>query len=686
MHSRSLQTLLIMALFQVSLPSYAEELAVADKQETFVSFIAKRRFEQTVSQSVTRIHPVDDKQINTLVASSPNTWTANAYAQQLLGIRSALKKTHQGCVNVYQSEDALPLSNGVFCQNNALSHGYLNNAGTLEIVRGPGTAFHGNHAVHGMINLLSPSFSEQTQTNIRLMSDFHQLHQAAIDHREQNMILQLFARDDAGFRDNNASKEHFLRVKAKQSGEKWQLEHKFSLNTIDEDIATPVVGENAYQDPSRKKENLNNEADVQATSFRYSTDFRFQPKSDSELIVTPFLRAIEQESFLTDIEGMPQQQQQYFSLGLQSVFIRPYSNSTQLSSGFDLDYSWGSILQRQDDEVSAALPNGEHFNFDLNSWDIAMFIQSDMQISQYWRMDIGLRLQNTRYDYSNKLSDGSVCTEAVVNCRYYRTQSSVESYFNWSPHLNLSWQISPNHFSVLNINKAFRTPHSDELYRLENGQIKADLDAEELLSAEWGFKGMAFNTLEYALMAFVMHKDHVIVKDSQRYWRDDMQTTHQGMELNIKYAVFEQLILSTALSFSRHRYDNNVQLFNSDTSLIKGKHIVQAPEQLHQISLTWLGNQQSLWQYQLELEAVYIGDYFLDSSNNTSYEGHTLTYMRYAQQLPQQWQINLAVINLLDVDYAELADLSISDDPSQREQRYIIGEPRQLRLSINKTF
>ena len=84
---------------------------------------------------------------------------------------------------------------------------------------------------------------------------------------------------------------------------------------------------------------------------------------------------------------------------------------------------------------------------------------------------------------------------------------------------------------------------------------------------------------------------------------------------------------------------------------------------------------------------MYLGRYYLDPQNSFSYDGHQLYHFRYLQQLHHGWEFGLALINLSDEDYADRADVTVTffNGPPQ-EERYFIGEPRNLRLSINKTF
>lgn len=649
---------------------------------------AARTAQSNISNSIATIDDIDLLQanhINEILTQSPGTWISRGNGQEsLTAIRSPVLTGGGSCNAFYVAEDNIPLRAPAFCNVNQLFDSNYEQAKSIEVLRGPGSAFQGNSAEHGVINILSPDFETQSSTRLKASYSSHQYRWLGIDHREDNWLLQAHATNDKGYKKDSGYTQEKLRFKGLQQGESWHITHNLNLANLDQQTAGYAVGKDAYKDPELKKSNGNPDIDAyrKAKSLRFSSDFRYRPKTDSEFILTPYLRTNEMKFLMHYLPGTPVEENGHHSLGLQSAFIRQYRDNIRLSSGFDIDYSRGFLKQTQQHaETNPLFPQGQQYDYDVNVMDIGMFVQADTQLSKHWELTTGLRLQNARYNYHNNLTAGSACSHEEA-CRYYRPESDKQGFFNWSPHVSLQYQYLTNNFSYIALSRGFRAPHTSDLYRLENGQAEANIRSEKIDSAELGFKGMMNNNLHYQISLFTMRKENVIIKTNQRERVDGQKTKHEGVELDLNYHIVEPLILSAAISYAKHQYNSNVRLFNSTTEDIKGNIIDTAPKQMYNVSLTWLNSDHS----QLQLEATYLGSYYLDSANDFSYPGHTLTNIRYDHQLPKGWTMNLALINATDVDYAERADITYGWPGNPSEERYFIGEPRNIRISLEKKF
>lgn len=651
------------------------------------SLSAERSLDLNISNSLISIENINERQtthINDVTFQSPGTWLSKGSGQEhLSAIRSPLLIQENACASFYLAEDHIPLQAPAFCNANTLSYANIEQAKSIEVLRGPGTAFHGNSATHGVINILSPDFEPETGTALGMMYGSHDMRQVSIDHRDEKKILQLWLSDDQGYKDDAAVEQEKLRFKTLQSGDKWTLVHALNINNLNQHSAGYIEGAYAYQDASRKKENSTAGAFLKNQSLRFSSDLRLQPNDKSTFIFTPYLRTNNTDFILHSVPGMPHQENSHNSLGFQSVFIRPYSENIRLSSGFDFDYSRGKLTQSQQQAgPSSAFPQGEHYDYSAIALDIGMFIQVDAKLSEKWQLTTGLRLQDTRYNYDNLLSDGSACIDTENNCYYYRPSDSRQHFYNWSPHFSLQWRFLQKHYSYISLSRGFNAPHTGDLYRLNAGQILDNINSQKVDAAEWGFKGEFSQGRSYQLSAFLMEKDNAIFNADNLYHLSGQQTHHQGIELAINYRIIDALLFSATGSLSRHEYANDITLAGIANPEIKNNDIDSAPQETYQAQLTWLPTASS----QLSIEGVYIGNYFLDTANDFSYAGHTLAHLRFQQQFSGDWTIQLALINALNEDYAEHADITAANPNTPSVERYIVGEPRNYRFSISKTF
>jgi outer membrane receptor protein involved in Fe transport len=382
--------------------------------------------------------------------------------------------------------------------------------------------------------------------------------------------------------------------------------------------------------------------------------------------------------------GTPLEENGHNSFGIQSAYAHTLSDTFNITTGIDIDYTKGYLKQTQEQAFSSLnFPIGKHYDYDVDILTTALFLQTDNRFLEKGLVTAGVRFENARYEYNNHLSDGKACLPAATNCRYSRPADDTLNFYNWSPKLSVSYEAWENNTFYTTLAEAYRAPETSELFRLEQNQQLANIDSEQMDSVELGLKGALFSRVTYQLSAYYMQKSNVIFKDSNRQNVDNQKTKHQGLEASINTLLTNQLLLSTQLSYGKHQYDSNVFLFGGNNSFIKNNIIDTAPRHLHNITLTWFATDAA----QLDIEGVYVGKYYLDSDNLYSYEGHTLTNLRFKYTLPQQWQVGLGITNITNEDYADRADVTVKTFSSPTpEERYFIGEPRSFRASVSKTF
>ncbi len=61
------------------------------------------------------------------------------------------------------------------------------------------------------------------------------------------------------------------------------------------------------------------------------------------------------------------------------------------------------------------------------------------------------------------------------------------------------------------------------------------------------------------------------------------------------------------------------------------------------------------------MDAVYVGEYFLDAANTATYPGHKVANLRLAWSPAKTWRATLRVDNLFDTRYADRADFAFGN-------------------------
>ena len=109
------------------------------------------------------------------------------------------------------------------------------------------------------------------------------------------------------------------------------------------------------------------------------------------------------------------------------------------------------------------------------------------------------------------------------------------------------------------VSQGFRAPQATELYRLQNGQVLAEIDSESVDNIELGLRGDG-PRFRYQISMYRMQKDNFIFLDTTRSNVDNGKTRHQGLEFESSFTLNDQISLSAAWTLARHRYDNNPAL------------------------------------------------------------------------------------------------------------------------------
>ncbi len=621
--------------------------------------------------------------ISEALAQSPSVWVSRGNGQEnLTAIRSPVYVGAGACGPFIMSEDGVSLRAPNFCNVNQLFDANYIQADGIEVLRGPGSEAYGSNAIHGIINVISPQFNAKPTTTITITDNSHGFNRYSADYRSHHFIAQAMHDDNKGYKDDSGYTQSKLRLKhLAQFNAEWSAVQNFNYMKLNQDTAGYSVGEDAYKDDSRKKENAKS-GFRKAESYRYAASFTFKPRENAVLQITPYLRSNDMEFSMHWLDPAITEQNGHNSAGLLSIFSRTYG-AWQVNTGFDFDYTDAYLTQTNAGPpiFGGKISTGKHYNFDVNAVSSAIFLNANYQLSQSWSYMAGVRFDYLRFDYINHLSNGAACDSsiAVEDCRFYRPDNTTDSFKEWSPRTSLTWKFSQNQFASVNVSQTFRAPQATELYRLEQGQKNSQIDSVRANNAELVFSGRLLS-LNYNLSAYYMKKKNVIIKNNDKINVDGQKTRHQGIEFSLEgWLINSNLELIASYAYGKHQYDSNPYLLFASGKNIKGNIMDTAPRHLGSAKLNWHVVNSSV----LGLEAVYLDNYYLNPDNTKQYKGHTLTNIYFNQLLPWNIEVSATVKNVFDIDYADRADIQPF---SGNTPRYFIGEPRSYQLSIAKTF
>jgi iron complex outermembrane receptor protein len=643
--------------------------------------IEKQLHEQSLAISVISqedIESIGHTHISQLLSQVPGVSISRGNGQEnLTAIRSGVLTGAGSCGAFYFAEDGIPLRGPGFCNVNELFDVNAEQAARIEVIRGPGTAVHGSNALNGVINVISrpPSNEAESRLSFEAGPDKYQRVKASYSDTNGKHGYRISAQGnhDDGFKDEAGYDQQKMNLRYDYHGDTWTIQSMLAASNLNQETAGYVLGEDAYKDSDRKRENPNPEAFRNNTSIRYYSRFEREGERDSRFVVTPYLRYTEMEFLQHFLPGTPLEENGEHSAGVQSAFYQDYSDNVTLYNGFDMEVTKAYLKQSQAQAtLFGRFPTGQQYDYEVDALYAAWFIGGDWQATNRTKVNFGGRYDIQFYDYNNLMIDGNTAADGSAcpsgSCRYARPADDKERFRNSSFNLGLIQNLSEHNDFIANAGHGFRAPQASELYRLQEQQVNASLDEESLNSIEIGLRGN-WNTFQYRVSTYWMHKNDVIIQDSNRRNINGGKTIDYGLEANFNWQITPNLMWQLQASYSKHQYGN-------DALTAQGNEIDTAPRQLAGTLLRW----SPFADTHLELEVQHQGKYFLEENNLYRYPGHTLSNIRWRQQYGEQLYSVLRINNLGNIDYAERADYAFDN------YRYFIGEPRAAYLELGINF
>jgi iron complex outermembrane recepter protein len=632
------------------------------------------------SETLALVSPIH---INEIMQRVPGAWISRGNGQEsIIALRSPVLTGAGSCGSFFTAADGISLRAPGFCNVNQLFDSNFEQAGRIEVIRGPATALFGSNAMHGVINVVSAAPSELLDHNLAIEAgpyDYYRSSYRYSDTSGQHGIsVSTNATHDGGYKDDSGYDQQKAIVRHDYQGQAWSFRTVLDTANLKQDTAGFIEGYDAYQDSDLKKSNPNPDAYRNAWSVRLYSAASKSLNDSSTLTLTPYLRANEMDFLQHFLAWQPVEENGHDSLGLRTS-IHTDTAALRWINGIDTEYTNGSLKETQDEDFNPGIPAGVHYDYQVDATVTAIYSQLRTQSDSRWELDGGVRLEYTNYEYNNQTGDGAPCSVEPSSCRFYRPADRADDFTDWSLNTGASYSLTTDHITYLRLARGFRAPDTSELYRLQSGQRSADLDSEKIDNMELGLRGTWPNTLRYDAALYYMRKDDVIFQDADRQNVSGAQTRHYGVELSMDYLLSENWSVGVDANYASHTYDNRIELQGTSGN-IQGNDVDTAPKAFGSARLEWdfssLANRNS----RAELEWVYLDSYYLEPENAHQYNGHSLLNLRITSDLTPRWTGGLRLTNLLDEDYAERADFGFG------EYRYFVGQPRGAYLEIRYQF
>ncbi len=605
--------------------------------------------------------------------------------ESLIALRSPVFTGGGACGEFLILEDSIPIRPLGFCNANELFEIDTEQARAIEVLRGPGGALYGSNAMHGTINVLPADPAEMPALGLTLDSGSDQYWRGRVSGAthlgDADYGLAALGTHDGGFRDHSGFDEYKLNAAAVNHLDNGTLTLRFSGSYLDQDTAGFIVGRDAYKDPDIRFTNPNPEAFREASSERATMHWE-QPLND---VSTFDLRGYMRNSHMRFLQhfllGKPLEVNGQTSTGFLLTYSRNPATGTQLTAGVDGELAGTELLEVQDGPTTggsavanAIRPAGKHYDYSVGSFVLAPYAQLMLPFASRWQFIAGARFEYVSYQYDNHMIAGNTDENGVPcpfgGCLYNRPADRDDKFSNFAPKASLLVHLTERESAYVTLARGFRAPEQTELYRLQRQQSVADLDSEQLDSAEIGLHG-AERAIRYSLAAFYMDKSNVILRDANGFNVSNGRTHHRGVEFDFDWRLARDWTLSAAGTYAHHTYAFT-RAADAGEQIVDGNDVDTAPRQVGSAQLAW----RPADSVRTELEWVHVGKYFVDAANTETYPGHDLLNLRAAWSINPAWTLRLRVNNLTNVTYADRADLAFGN------LRYFPGRDRSVFVEI----
>ena len=660
-----------------SSPLFAESIAEQDIEQITVTANRSANSLKSVDSNLAvlnqqAIELVQHQHVNQVIARVPGGWISRGNGQEhLSAIRSPVLTGAGGCGAFYIAQDGIATRAPGFCNTNQLFDLNTEQAQSIEVLRGPASTLYGSNAVHGVINVLTPEPLDNIEQYVGATFGPHDYNHGRFSvgsqHNKHAFVVYGNATDDGGYKDDSGFKQQKLNAIHQYQNDGLTIKSVIAASHLDQETAGFIKGFESYKNSELKKQNPNPEAYRDSATIRAYSRIQYRVDDASTILFTPYVRKAKMEFLQHYLPWQALEKNEQQSVGFQSQY-QIISQDVSWLLGLDLDMTEGKLKESQAQAFSPTIPQGQHYDYTVDALVYSPFVKVNWQASDKLMLSAGIRFDDTDFDYNNHLSDGSACGSDVENCRFIRPADQSVDYQQFSYQFGASYAFADEHRLYSQFSTGYRAPQATELFRLQAGQIIADLDAEHLNSFELGFRGQ-WQQFYYDISAFTMQKQDFIFQDTNRQNISNGETSHNGIEFTLSYYFADDFYLKASGTLANHKYDNALAISRVN---IKGNEIDTAPQHMGSAQLGWQINENGL----LELEWQHLGNYYLNPENSAEYNGHNLINLRAQFAVSNNLELSVQWLNALDEDYAERADFGFGS------YRYFVGEPSSLFLSL----
>jgi outer membrane receptor protein involved in Fe transport len=569
-------------------------------------------------------------------------------------------------------QDSIPVQSSGFFNHNGLAYTNFSSAGSVEVLKGAGTALYGSDAVAATINVLSTPARDQLGVTggVEAGSDGYRKYSVSggidIDDNSTVTVQGSHAESD-GWRDHTEYDRQEVAVKyINDLNDDNTIKLGFSANKTVAEMAGSLIGYDEFKNNPTSVGNIQTALDSGLPIERKFDFARANAEWDHRVSDTlsinsiAYLRSTRNRYTATWQDSLPHNDSEDDTLGLLFKANMQLGAMTAIS-GIDFEYTKASreYLQRT---TLDSVPAGKIYDYDVNYTAISPYTRLEFQLTEKLTLGTGLRFDYNSFEYTNNVADGQ-----YAGTSFFRASSDTDpSFTHFSPKLDLTYKLNNNQTVYARYANGFRIPQASRLYSLTTKNIDFSLDEEVTNTFEVGYK-FAYERHQFASSIYLLTIDDTIVErrfsSNQRFYENGGKTEHRGIELSLTSKLSDEVTSHIAHSYSRHDYQND-EVFNSNEQ-------AEAPNNVSNVRLVY--SPKAIAGLSSMLEWEHVGSYWLDDAHAAGrYKGHDVANIKLNYQVSDKLNLTAKINNVTDRVFAESAQFRFGSE------RYTPGAPRQV--------
>ncbi len=579
-------------------------------------------------------------------------------------------------------QDSIPVQSSGFFNHNGLAYTNYSTAGSVEVMKGAGTALYGSDAVAATINVLSvPAFEDEGfKTSVETGSDGFRRYGLTggveIDDNSSISANISHAQSD-GWRDHTEyDREEFSVNYVNDIGDDNMIKLGLSINKTVAEMAGSLIGEDAFKHDT---ESVGNVADAIASGIdierkfdfaRFNMEWNHVLNDNVEFNSIAYVRRNRNRYIATWENNLPQNDSEENTVGLLLKANMDFGRVRNII-GMDFEFTRASRKYTQlfdfvPSGFGSPVAAGDIYDYDVNYRAFAPYSRVEIQLNDKFKLGAGLRYDINSFEYTNNLDDGQYAASS-----YSRASSDNDPTFNHlSPKLDLAYQMSESQTMYARYANGFRIPQASRLYSLRTNNIDFSLDEEITDTFEIGYKWQIDNHAFSSAIYYLIIDDTIVRRENgvgDRFYVNGNETTHKGIELSLASKLTDEWTSKIAYSYSKHEFKDDDDFGDNEQA--------QAPNNLSNVRLIYSPKNVAGLTAMIEWE--HVGSSWFDDENTKRYKGYDVGNIKVRYDVNKQLSLHARVNNITDELYAESATISFGSE------RYTPGAPRQAYIGFD---